>query len=124
MEKNSTGTPEASLFDGTAWFDPIEMGVRERVRGFIEAMLEEDLTEAQTRLLTSTLKRKVATWDDDFLATIISTEKFHPIPLPTKPSDTHHSRFRSLGQIWTNIIRTSGRAQSLLGAQNHKKCLY
>jgi hypothetical protein len=24
MEKNSTGTPEASLFDGTAWFDPIE----------------------------------------------------------------------------------------------------
>jgi transposase-like protein len=49
MEKNSTGTPEASLFDGTAWFDPIEAGVRERIRGFIETMLEEELTTALGR---------------------------------------------------------------------------
>ena len=49
MEKNSPGTPEASLFDGTAWFDPIEIGVRERVRGFIDALLEEELTEALGR---------------------------------------------------------------------------
>jgi putative transposase len=49
MEKNSTGTPEASLFDGTAWFDPIEAGVRERIRGFIETMLEEELTAALGR---------------------------------------------------------------------------
>jgi hypothetical protein len=34
MEKNSTATPETSLFDGTAWFDPIEAGLRERIRGF------------------------------------------------------------------------------------------
>jgi hypothetical protein len=49
MDKNSTATPEASLFDGTAWFDPIEAGVRERIRGFIEAMLEEELTVALGR---------------------------------------------------------------------------
>lgn len=49
MEKNSTGTPEASLFDGTAWFDPIETGVRDRVRRFIETMLEEELTAALGR---------------------------------------------------------------------------
>jgi len=49
MEKNSTGTPEGSLFDGTAWFDPIETGVRDRIRGFIETMLEEELTAALGR---------------------------------------------------------------------------
>lgn len=42
MQKDSTATPEASLFDGSTWFDPIEGGVRDRVRGFIEAMLEEE----------------------------------------------------------------------------------
>jgi putative transposase len=49
MEKNSTATPSGSLFDGSAWFDPIEAGVRERMRGFIEAMLEEELTAALGR---------------------------------------------------------------------------
>ena len=38
MEKNSTATPAGSLFDGSAWFDPIEAGVRERMRGFIEGI--------------------------------------------------------------------------------------
>ena len=49
MEKHSTGTPEARLFDGTVWFDPIETGVRGRIRGFIETMLEEELTTALGR---------------------------------------------------------------------------
>jgi transposase-like protein len=49
MEKNSTGTPGTSLFDGTAWFDPIETGVRDRIRGFIETMLEEELMTALGR---------------------------------------------------------------------------
>ena len=35
------------LFDN--WLDPIEDGVRERVRGFIEMMLEEDLDQALSR---------------------------------------------------------------------------
>ena len=49
MGKNCTVTPEANLFDGTAWFDPIETGIRERIRGFIETMLEEELTTALGR---------------------------------------------------------------------------
>jgi hypothetical protein len=35
------------LFDN--WFDPIEDGVRERVRGFIEMMLGEELEVASSR---------------------------------------------------------------------------
>ena len=49
MEQNSTATPAASLFDGADWFDPIEAGLRERMRGFIETMLEEELTAALGR---------------------------------------------------------------------------
>ena len=49
MEKNSTATLELNLFDGAVWFDPIEAGVRERIRGFIETMLEEKLTVALGR---------------------------------------------------------------------------
>ena len=35
------------LFD--SWFDPIEDGLRAKVRGFIEAMIEEELTTALAR---------------------------------------------------------------------------
>ena len=38
------------LFDD--WFDPIEAGVRDRVRGFIEAMIEEELETALARRAT------------------------------------------------------------------------
>jgi putative transposase len=38
---------EAKLFDN--WFDAIEDGVRSRVRGFIETMLEEELDGALSR---------------------------------------------------------------------------
>jgi len=37
------------LFAGEAWFDPIEAGIRERIRGFIEALFEEELTAALGR---------------------------------------------------------------------------
>src|SRR4051794_41545989 len=50
MEKDSTSPPGTeTLFAGEAWFDPIEAGVRGRIRGFIEAMLEEELTAALGR---------------------------------------------------------------------------
>ena len=49
MEENSTPTPTADVFAGAAWFDPIETGLRERMRGFIEALLEEELTAALGR---------------------------------------------------------------------------
>lgn len=51
MEQDSTeATVDASggrLFDG--WFDPIETDVRAKVRGFIERMIEEELSTALSR---------------------------------------------------------------------------
>ena len=38
------------LFAGDAWFDPIEAGIRGRIRGFIEAMLEEELAATLGRV--------------------------------------------------------------------------
>ena len=47
MNKDSTSAANAEgLFAGEAWFDPIEAGLRGRIRGFIEAMLEEELAAA------------------------------------------------------------------------------
>ena len=37
------------LFAGEEWFDPLEAGVRLRIRGFIEAMLESELDAALSR---------------------------------------------------------------------------
>ncbi len=34
---------------GSAWFDPLEAGVRQQIRSFIEAMLEEELATALGR---------------------------------------------------------------------------
>lgn len=49
MEDDSTTAQAATLFTGEAWFDPIEAGIRERIRGFIEALFEEELTTALGR---------------------------------------------------------------------------
>jgi transposase-like protein len=51
MGQNSTAalTGGRELFAGEDWFDPIEAGVRDRVRGFIEALLEQELTAALGR---------------------------------------------------------------------------
>jgi putative transposase len=47
MNKDSTpGASTEGLFAGEAWFDPIEAGLRGRIRGFIEAMLEEEVATA------------------------------------------------------------------------------
>ena len=49
MEQDSTTTAAggmAPLFAGDAWFDPIEAGIRERIRGFIGELLEQELTAA------------------------------------------------------------------------------
>ena len=51
MEQNNTklaaDSTAGTLFD--AWFDPIETEVRTKVRGFIEAMIEEELSAALCR---------------------------------------------------------------------------
>ncbi len=51
MGQDSTKTESngAMLFAGEAWFDPIEAGIRDRVRGFIEELLEQELTQALGR---------------------------------------------------------------------------
>jgi len=50
METSSTtATSPDALFAGEGWFDPIEAGLRDRVRGFIETMLEEELAAALGR---------------------------------------------------------------------------
>ena len=50
MANHITSTGEAAtgalLFSSERWFDPIEDAVRSRVRGFIEEVLEAELTEA------------------------------------------------------------------------------
>ena len=49
MEQNSTTTEAAPLFAGEAWFDPIEAELRERVRQFLENMIDEEATAALGR---------------------------------------------------------------------------
>ena len=47
ITSTQAGEPAALLFD--SWFDPIEDGLRAKVRGFIETMIEEELTTALSR---------------------------------------------------------------------------
>jgi len=50
MDTSSTNAAEEpTLFAGAAWFDPIEAGLRERIRGLIEELVEQELTEALGR---------------------------------------------------------------------------
>ena len=50
MDKDSRSTPtESPIFLGEAWFDPIEMGIRDRIRGFIEVLVDEELNDALGR---------------------------------------------------------------------------
>jgi putative transposase len=48
-EDSNTGPAEAALFAGEAWFDPIEAGLRGRIRGFIEELIEQELGAALGR---------------------------------------------------------------------------
>ena len=51
MEENSTKTAAdgTALFAGDTWFDPIEAGIRDKVRGFIQELLEQEVTAALGR---------------------------------------------------------------------------
>jgi putative transposase len=50
MEQDSRhGSADGTVFLGEGWFDPIETGIRERVRGFIEELVEEELSDALGR---------------------------------------------------------------------------
>src|ERR687889_106214 len=50
MDEHSTKeASDPALFAGAAPFDPIEAGVRGRIRGFIEELVEQELAEALGR---------------------------------------------------------------------------
>jgi putative transposase len=50
MKKHSKETAEASSeFLGAGWFDPIEVAIRDRVRGFIETLVDAELDDALGR---------------------------------------------------------------------------
>src|SRR4051812_49773998 len=50
MDKDSSkGPAEQALFAGEAWFDPIEAGLRGRIRGLIEELVEQELEAALGR---------------------------------------------------------------------------
>jgi putative transposase len=49
VDKDSTTTEAGPLFAGEAWFDPIEAELRERVRQFLEEMIEQEATAALGR---------------------------------------------------------------------------
>src|SRR3712207_5923027 len=48
-EDSSKGPAEQALFAGEAWFDPIEAGLRDRIRGLIEELVEQELEAALGR---------------------------------------------------------------------------
>ena len=45
----AAGSAETELFLGEDWFDPLEAGVRTRIRCFIEGLLEAELEGALSR---------------------------------------------------------------------------
>jgi transposase-like protein len=47
--KSPAEAAEGTLFVGDDWFDPLEAGVRTRIRGFIEELLEAELDAALGR---------------------------------------------------------------------------
>jgi transposase-like protein len=55
---------EANPFSGPAWFDPLEAGVRARVRGFIEELLEGELDAVLSRKRYERGKASAASEED------------------------------------------------------------
>ena len=52
MEQHTRDLPEASPESlGARWFDPIEGAIRDRVRGFIEELVEAELDEGHRQLV-------------------------------------------------------------------------
>src|SRR3954452_15268845 len=50
MDKDSrSNLGESPGFFGETWFDPIEIAIRGRIRGFIEALVDAELNEALGR---------------------------------------------------------------------------
>ena len=95
------GETAVHLFDD--WFDPIEAGVRDRVRGFIQAMIEGELDET---LMRPRYGRRLASSSckDDGLAAIIG-----------RPSLTVID-----GELWADRDRGAAVAACWRGRQDHR----
>jgi len=70
--KTAAVAADLMLFDD--WFDPIENGVRARVRGFIETMLEEELDSALSR---PRYGRRKASQNEEAAAPIVGCRHGH-----------------------------------------------
>src|SRR5436853_5764332 len=81
------------LFDN--WFDPIEVGVRDRVRGFIESMLEAELEDALSR--SRYARRKESSENDSGNVTTITGHRTGIVRANCwAPLDRSKLRFRGL----------------------------
>ena len=99
MDKDSSKGPgEQALFAGEAWFDPIETGVRGRIRGLIEELVEQE-TYGPPRLHETS-----ATWSGQ------ST--------PTHPVSGHRPGQDGDPRVLVLISMTASSATFLPGFQN------
>jgi hypothetical protein len=59
MEKHSNdSSPGSPELLGAGWFDPIEAAIRDRVRGFIEELVDAELDAALGRRATARCRQK------------------------------------------------------------------
>ena len=91
------GAAETELFLGADWFDPLEAGVRTRIRSFIEELLEAELEAALSR------KRP---------AYLVS-----PLPSPAEARPLRRSLARSSYWKWG---LSGGRAAQLVRSQTRR----
>ena len=102
------GETAVYLFDD--WFDPIEAGVRDRVRGFIQAMIEGELDET---LMRPRYGRRLASssGNDDDLAGITGHRHGHRSRSLTGTSGGPRSRYRGRGLLARTARPRNGRAR-------------
>ena len=105
--KPAADATAGTLFDD--WFDPIEVAVRTKVRGFIEAMIEEELS---TVLCRPRYGRHVGSPSEDGKASPVAGHRHgHRKRLLTGTSDRPRSPFRAPDWLAKTARRRSGRAR-------------
>ena len=102
------GETAVHLFDD--WFDPIEAGVRDRVRGFIQAMIEGELDET---LMRPRYGRRLASSSgkDDGLAAITGHRHGHRSRSLTGTFGRTEMRCRGRGLLARMARPRNGRAR-------------
>ena len=88
-EDSTTAAGEPALFAGAAWFDPIEAGLRGRIRGFIEELVEQELTAHPSVLECAVIARPHPKWSEAAHAFIVPARGANVAPGPA--SDQMHA---------------------------------